>query len=323
MWKTRIKYGMLSAEVNAMANVLELDLENEEQLCKLGAAFSSPARIQILKLLYFNSYNVIEIAEKLQIPPSSAALYVRSLEEAGLINTRVQRGSRGSMKICSRKNDSIHIDLTATDPNVSKVSSISMPVGCYSDCRVSPTCGIASERGQIGHEDRPDSFYLPERTQAQILWTSSGYVEYKFPYQLKGHVKLKRIILAFEACSETSNYKEDWPSDISIIIDGLDCGTWRSPGDHGNRRGRLNPDWWPNGSTQYGELVTLEISEKGCMINSKNASSVTVNDFSFSAERPITVWIGNKPDAQYIGGLNLFGRRYGDVEQDITFSFVY
>ena len=40
-----------------MANVLELDLENEEQLCKLGAAFSSPARIQILKLLYFNSYN--------------------------------------------------------------------------------------------------------------------------------------------------------------------------------------------------------------------------------------------------------------------------
>ena len=60
-------------------------------------------------MLYFNSYNVIEIAEKLQIPPSSAALYVRSLEEAGLINTRVQRGSRGSMKICSRKNDSIHI----------------------------------------------------------------------------------------------------------------------------------------------------------------------------------------------------------------------
>ena len=79
MWKTCIEYGMLSAEVNDMANVLELDLENEEQLCKLGAAFSSPARIQILKLLYFNSYNVIEIAEKLQIPPSSAALYVRSL----------------------------------------------------------------------------------------------------------------------------------------------------------------------------------------------------------------------------------------------------
>lgn len=306
-----------------MANVLEINLENEEQLCKLGSALSSPARIQILKLLYFNSFNVVEIAERLQIPASSAALYVRSLEEAGLINTRVQRGSRGSMKICSRKNDSISIKLTAEDPNVSKVHSVSMPVGCYSDCRVTPTCGIASEQGQIGHEDRPGSFYLPERMNAQILWTSSGYVEYKFPCQIEECGKLKRVILAFEACSETSNYKEDWPSDISILIDGLDCGTWRSPGDHGSRRGRLNPEWWPSGSTQYGELVTLEISEKGCTINSESSSPVTVRDFSFSPQRPVTVWIGNKPDAQYVGGFNLFGRKYGDVEQDITFSFVY
>lgn len=306
-----------------MANVLEINLENEEQLCKLGSALSSPARIQILKLLYFNSFNVVEIAERLQIPASSAALYVRSLEEAGLINTRVQRGSRGSMKICSRKNDSISIKLTAEDPNVSKVHSVSMPVGCYSDCRVTPTCGIASEQGQIGHEDRPGSFYLPERMNAQILWTSSGYVEYKFPCHIEECGKLKRVILAFEACSETSNYKEDWPSDISILIDGLDCGTWRSPGDHGSRRGRLNPEWWPSGSTQYGELVTLEISEKGCTINSESSSPVTVRDFSFSPQRPVTVWIGNKPDAQYVGGFNLFGRKYGDVEQDITFSFVY
>ena len=34
-----------------MAKILELDLENEERLCALGSALSSPARIQILKLL--------------------------------------------------------------------------------------------------------------------------------------------------------------------------------------------------------------------------------------------------------------------------------
>ena len=34
-----------------MANILELNLEDEERLCSLGAALSSPARIQILKLL--------------------------------------------------------------------------------------------------------------------------------------------------------------------------------------------------------------------------------------------------------------------------------
>ena len=65
-----------------MANILELNLEDEEHLCSLGAALSSPARIQILKLLYHNSFNVAEIADKLQIPASSAALYIRSLENA-------------------------------------------------------------------------------------------------------------------------------------------------------------------------------------------------------------------------------------------------
>ena len=306
-----------------MANVLEINLENEEQLCKLGAALSSPSRIQVLKLLYFNSFNVGEIAEKLQIPASSAALYVRSLENAGLINTRVQQGSRGSMKICSRKNDLISIKLTAEDPNVNKVHSISMPVGCYSDCQVSPTCGIASAIGQIGYNDRPDSFFLPEHINAQILWTSSGYVEYKFPYQLKSNAKISRCILTFEACSEASNYKEDWPSDISIFIDGLDCGTWRSASDHGSRRGRLNPQWWPSGSTQYGELVTLEISEHGCTINSIPSSPVCINDFSFSSSKPINIRIGNNKDAEYVGGFNLFGKGFGDIEQDITLSFVY
>lgn len=167
-----------------MADILELNLEDEKQLCTLGAALSSPARIQILRLLYHNSFNVAEIAQKLQIPPSSAALYIRSLENASLINTRLQPGSRGAMKICSRKNDQIIIKMTSDDPEVSKVSSVSMPIGCFTDCMVTPSCGLASENGSIGFDDRPESFYLPERTGAQILWTAAGYVEYKFPYQL-------------------------------------------------------------------------------------------------------------------------------------------
>ena len=35
-----------------MADILELNLEDEEQLCTLGAALSSPARIQILSLIH-------------------------------------------------------------------------------------------------------------------------------------------------------------------------------------------------------------------------------------------------------------------------------
>lgn len=306
-----------------MADILELNLEDEEQLCTLGAALSSPARIQILRLLYHNSFNVAEIAQKLQIPPSSAALYIRSLENAGLINTRLQPGSRGAMKICSRKNDQIIIKMTSDDPEVSKVSSVSMPIGCFTDCMVTPSCGLASENGTIGFDDRPESFYLPERTGAQILWTAAGYVEYKFPYQLPHSAVPKCLILTAELCSEALNYKENWQSDITFWINGIDCGSWRSPGDFGSRLGRLNPEWWGSGSTQYGKLVTLEISEEECSINSVPASQVRLSDFAFSADRPITVRIGNKPDAEYVGGFNLFGEAFGDYNQNIIMSFVY
>lgn len=306
-----------------MANVLELDLEDEERLCTLGAALSSPARIQILKLLYYHSYNVVEIAEQLHIPTSSAALYVRSLENAGLINTKIQPGSRGSMKICSRKNDQITINLVSDDPYVNKVSSISMPIGNFTDCEVTPSCGLASEKSQIGFNDRPESFYLPERTQAQIVWSSGGYVEYKFPYQLSESASVKRLMLTVEMCSEVLNYKEDWLSDITFWIDGIECGTWRSPGDFGSRRGRLNPDWWGSGSTQYGKLVTLEITSEGCLMNSNFVSQVKLDDFSFSPLQPITLRIGNKPDAEYVGGFNIFGEKFGDYEQNITLSLIY
>ena len=306
-----------------MANILELNLEDEEQLCSLGTALSSPARIQILKLLYHNSFNVAEIAEKLQIPASSAALYIRSLENAGLINTRLQPGSRGSMKICSRKNDQIIIKLTSDDPSVSKLSSVSMPVGCFTDCEVAPSCGLASEKAPIGFGDRPESFYLPERANAQILWTAAGYVEYKFPFQLPSTAVPNRLILTAELCSEALNYKEDWMSDITFWINDIECGTWRSPGDFGSRLGRLNPEWWGSGSTQYGKLVTLEISDDGCTINSVPTSHISLKDFTFTPQKPISVRIGNKPDAEFIGGFNLFGEKFGDHEQNIILSFAY
>ena len=306
-----------------MGNILELDLEDEERLCNLGAALSSPARIQILKLLYYNSFNVAEIAQHLQIPTSSAALYVRSLENAGLINTKIQPGSRGSMKICSRKNDSITIKLTADNPNVSKVLSVSMPVGNYTDCCVSPSCGLASASSIIGISDRPESFFLPEHTSAQIIWSANGYVEYKFPYQLSSSFSLERLMLSVELCSEALNYKDDWQSDITFWIDGIECATWHSPGDFGSRLGRLNPEWWGSGSTQYGKLVTLEITGQGCLLNSEHVSDICLKDFSFSNIQPITIRIGNRPDAKYIGGFNIFGEKFGDYEQNINLSFVY
>lgn len=306
-----------------MAKTLSLNLDNEEQMCSLGAVLNSPARLQILKLLYFNSYNVGEIAQKLHIPYSSAALYVSSLEKANLITTKMVTGNRGAMKICSRKYDTVVLHLNKADENAERVDTVSMPVGCFTDCSVQPSCGIISETGYIGMEDRPESFYLPERMNAQLIWSKCGYVEYRFPFTAPAGARVTGFSLSFEACSEINNYNEDWPSDITVWVDGLDCGTWRCPSDFGARRGRLNPEWWSGGCTQYGKLVHLEVSDSGSTLQSSTLSSPRISDFHFTTDQPVVIRIGNKPDAEFQGGFNIFGRKMGDYEQDIIFSVSY
>ena len=306
-----------------MPKELQLSLEDEDLLCDLASALNSPARIQTLKLLYFQSCSINEIAERLHIPYSSAALYVKSLESVGLISTEIIEGSRGSKKMCSRNHDLINIRLNKPDESVDKVSSQSMPVGCYTDCKIEAGCGIVSEHGYLAPDDRPEMFYIPEHTQAQLIWTKTGYVEYKFPYLLTPEDKPTGVSLSFEICSEFYNYNEDWKSDITVWINGVDCGTWRCPSDYGSRRGLLNPEWWSNGCTQYGKLMTIEVNERNCIVNSSQRYPVTLRDLNLRAGEPITVRIGNKPDAEFPGGFNIFGRKFGDYAQDIILSIVY
>ena len=51
--------------------------------------------------------------------------------------------------------------------------------------------------------------------------------------------------------------------------------------------------------------------------------NLTIHQFHFSANTPITIRIGNKPDAEYPGGFNIFGKKFGDFEQDIVLSITY
>jgi predicted transcriptional regulator len=309
-------------EVN-MAKTLELNADNDEMLCNVSKALSSLDRIKIIKLLYYNSYNIGEIAEQLQIPASTAALHVRILEGAGLIHTENQPGNRGSMKLCSRKNDYINIRLNGLSTGVDQIATISMPVGAYTDCRITPTCGLADANGYIGYEDRPADFFLPSRFNAQLLWTAGGYVEYKFPYAIDSSKNLKQLLLTFEVCSEVANYRENWKSDITLWINGQECGTYRSPGDFGARRGRLNPSWWESGVTQYGLLTTFTITDKATFVNNEECGRIGLSSLALKDNSFITVRIGNKEDAEFPGGFNLFGQKFGDYEQDINMSFIY
>lgn len=306
-----------------MQQSLKLTLDNVKQLSGIGRALSAETRIEILQLLCNADMNINEIAEALSIPQSSAAAHVKVLEESNLIRTTLQPGIRGAMKVCSKALGDIDIALSSKRSGTDHVEVIHMPIGNYVDYKVEPTCGIVSEKGPIGEEDEPRCFYHPERYKAKLLWFGKGYVEYRFPNNILKNVKEKKIDLSMEICSEDHEYNFDCPSDITVWVNGIEAGTYTCPSDFGGRRGKLNPDWWPDKNTQYGVLKTWSITESGCYIDGSQASDKALSDFGLGKLEYISVKIGIKTDADHIGGVNLFGDCFGDYAQHIKMDIYY
>ncbi len=306
-----------------MAKVKDYLLEDVDELCELGKALSSPVRIEIIKLLDQNNLYIGEIARRLNIPQSSAAFHLKLLEKAGLVRMEEQPGSHGTMKACSRKMDYVNICLLPRNVDINETQRAEIPVGTFVDCSVHPTCGLFAPDGVIGMEDKEYSFYLADRVKAGLLWTSKGYVKYRFPNLLPVKRTPVSIIFSMEICSEAPGYREEWKSDITIWINGVECATWTSTGDYGSRRGKFTPPSWPSGSSQYGMLVTWEVKEDGTYVNREKVSGVTVSDLNLENGSFVEMKIGNKEDAKYAGGFNIFGRTFGNYEQDIVMEIEY
>ena len=306
-----------------MSKFKEYDIDKTEELFDLGKALASTVRLEMLQLLYDRSLIIGEIAREMKLPASSAAFHARILEKAGLIRMEEQPGTRGSTKLCTRQVDCVNINLVKRNTSVNEVVNMEMPVGAFTACQVFPTCGLWSVDGVLGNEDMEQCFYYPEKILAGILWTSAGYVEYKFPNGVPKKRTPKKLSFSGEICSEAVNYKEDWKSDITVWINGKECGTWTSPGDMGERRGRLNPPGWLEGRTQYGFWVTWEVNEQGSYVNGEYAGDCTIDKLCLMEEAFVKVRIGNKADARYVGGFNLFGKDFGDYSQDLIMTIEY
>lgn len=121
-----------------MSQSIQLNLDDAKKLSVLGKALSSEVRIELLRLLCTCSLNVNEIAERLNLPPSSAAMHVKVLEEAGLIRTELLPAVRGSMKVCHKAVDEIGLSLN-TAIGTEQLEIINMPIGSYVDYQVFPT----------------------------------------------------------------------------------------------------------------------------------------------------------------------------------------
>jgi predicted transcriptional regulator len=301
-------------------------MERPEQLARVTHALSTELRLGMMRLLNVRRMNVVELAEALQIPVSTAASNVKVLELAGLIETELVPATRGAMKVCRRTFDDIRIFLNASEPKSAdgeRYCEIAMPIGGFISCEAAPTCGMVGEEGRIVAEDSPSAFYHPNRLQAQLIWLRKGYLEYRYPLEIPDGARILRIEFAMEICSEAPNYANDWPSDITLWINGVEIGTWTSPGDFGGERGRLNPAWWPDTGTQYGMLKTWAVDADRSTLDREAISAVGLSQLDLLGRGFVDMRIGVKEDAVYKGGLNLFGRRFGNYEQDIVMRVFY
>ena len=101
----------------------------------------------------------------------------------------------------------------------------------------------------------------------------------------------------------------------------MEIATYTSPGDYGGRRGKFTPDYWPVTSTQFGQLKRFNVTTEGVFDNNVLVNkAVTFNDLALINQPYIKFSIGVKPDAVHRGGINLFGKNFGDFPQSIIMT---
>ncbi len=284
-------------------------------------ALASPIRLRILQLLHDQGpLKVADIGTVLRLPQSTVATNIIQLEEVGLVLSRTIKGRRGQQKICSARYDEILIRFRKSASELDRgFAEVAMPIGLFTSCEVSAPCGLCSTQGIIGFLDVPDSFLDPERMQAGLLWFGRGFVEYKFPNNAKMlDARLEAMEISLELASEAPGSADEWPSDISLWVNNVMVGTWTSPRDFGGRRGKFTPSWWKIESSQFGELKTWRITATGTEIDGRPISQVGLESLKLHEHRSIRVRLGIAPGAMHPGGVNIFGRGFGNFDQDIV-----
>ncbi|MGN0997847.1 MAG: ArsR/SmtB family transcription factor [Candidatus Ventricola sp.] len=303
---------------------ISLSLSHIELLCPVAKALSSPMRVRMLALLGVRSMNVNELAEALSLPVSTAALNVRQLEDAGLIATAIQPGIRGAMKLCSRRIDSVSMRLTPDLQDAADAITIQLPIGSYSCAEaITAPCGMVSDHGWIGESDAARTFYHPDRLSAQLIWLRSGALEYRLSLGEIDPAQVAFLEFSMELCSNAPMYREDYKSDINVCVNGVNLGVFTCPGDFGGRRGRLNPSWWSDTSSQYGLLKTWRVGREGTTLDGEPLSAVCLRDLHLASGDYVSLRIGVDAGAENVGGLNLFGDRFGDYAQGIVMRVGY
>lgn len=302
-----------------------LHVKNLDEGLEIFKALGSELRINIIKLLQENhEMNMNELATSLGITNGALTSHIKKLEESGIVQVMTERGSHGNQKVCKVAVDKIVVDVESEENEEDQnIYNTEVKVGHYSDYDVYPTCGLATSQAIVGEVDDPRYFSHPDRINAGILWFTKGYIEYMIPNLLPSATKIDQITVSLEISSEAPGINNDWPSDISILLNDVKIGTWTSPGDYGDVQGIFTPDWWFPNWNQYGLLKMIVINKKGTFVDGLKISNVTINEFNLDYKSTVRFKFEIEEDAKNVGGITIFGSEFGNYNQDIKVRIAY
>ena len=300
-----------------------LHLKSLEEGLDIFKALGSEVRIEIIRILSENNgMNMNELASRLNITNGALTSHIKKLEDCGIVAIANESAGHGNQKKCTVRLDKILIEVNPEE-NVKNIYQTDIKVGHYSDYSVYPTCGLASDRAIIGEVDDARYFAHADRYEADILWLTRGYVEYIVPNFIPAGQKIDQISISLELGSEAPGYNDVWPSDISFFLNDRKVAVWTSPGDFGSVKGIFTPEWWFPNWNQYGQLKILVINHKGTFIDGLQVSDVVITDFHFDYHSTIKLKLEVEEDAEHVGGLTIFGKSFGNYNQDIAVRINY
>lgn len=285
----------------------------------LGSEF----RISIMELLYKNgTMHMTDIAQEMGVTCGTLSPHMKMLTAAGLVNITFQPGKHGVQRLCSIGDDRILLEPRHTAQQANVYES-EIGIGQYVDYEVYPTCGLATPDHLIGVEDDPRFFSSPERVSIGILWLGHGYVEYMLPNYLKPNQQLLDLQISLEIASEAPGFCEDWPSDIHFCLNDIEFCTWTCPGDFGLNVGIFTPSWWNRNWNQHGQFKLLSVTHVGSFVDGIHRSDITLDQLNIRPGDPLKLRISAPQNAVHPGGLTLYGRGFGDYNQDIFVRMHY
>ena len=286
-------------------------------------ALGSEVRLEILKILMQNGrMSMNDLASALDLSNGALTPHIRKLESCGLIRINTETPGHGNLKMCEPYLDKMLFVFSHGSQHHNEYHS-HLRVGQYSSCKVYPTCGLSTAEDLIGSVDDPRYFTHQNRFHADILWFSKGYVEYMIPCIIPFDSSISQISISAELSSEAPGSNENWPSDLHFYLNNTLLGVWTSPGDFGDVRGLFTPDWWFPTWNQYGILKTLSIRQDGTFMDAIRLSDICIQDLNLSAGKPAYFRIEVPETARHVGGLTIFGRGFGNYNQDIDFRIQY